>query len=134
MAAPTQLDRIEAKLTTLILQGQLSLNYLSTIIQGESDMALSVAQLAAQINDATNAEAAALAAQAAAIDGVKAEVQSLFDRLQAAGQTPQDVLDTLAASVSRLGASSATLTDQTARLQALSVDPTNPVPVPAPVA
>jgi hypothetical protein len=94
-------------------------------------MAITLASLAAQLDAATTAEATALAAQTTQIDAVQTEIQSLFDRLQAAGVS-QGILDSLQGSVARLGGTSTALVAQSARLTAMAVDPANPVPTPPP--
>lgn len=131
----TQLDRIEAseRLNRSLLTGLVGL--FTALLQGQNAMALTVIEFAAQLDAATTAEAVALDAQNTKIDAVATELQSLFDRLQAAG-TPQATLDLLAASVAKLGATGTALTAQGARLTAMAVDPTNPVPIvtPPPVA
>jgi len=138
MADHNQLDRIEAlllasakKQTRIELEQQQQTGLLTSLIAGARIM-ITVEDLAAQLDAATTAEAAALAAQSTQIDAVQAEIQSLFDRLPAG--TPQAVLDSLAASLTKLGGTQAALAAQSARLTAMAVDPSNPVPTPAPVA
>jgi hypothetical protein len=145
MAAPTQLDRIEAKLAKVELEQQQHTGLLVSLNAGAQLAMSQVTDLAAQLDAATTAEAAALAAvstkidaENVKIDAVQVELQSLFDRLVAAG-TPQATLDSLTASIAKLGGSSTTLTAagdaldaQAVRLTAMAVDPTNPVPTPPP--
>jgi hypothetical protein len=143
--AATQLDRIEAKIAKMELEQQQQTALLASLVAGGQLAMSAVTDLAAQLDAATTAEAAALAAvstkidaENTKIDAVQAELQSLFDRLVAAG-TPQATLDSLSASIAKLGTSSTTLGTagdaldaQAVRLTAMASDPQNPVPTPPP--
>lgn len=131
MADQTQSDRIEAKIATVELEQRQQTALLTALTDGIQLMAITLASLAAQLDAATTAEATALAAQTTQIDAVQTEIQSLFDRLQAAGVS-QGILDSLQGSVARLGGTSTALVAQSARLTAMAVDPANPVPTPPP--
>ena len=145
MTAPTQLDRIEALIARIELEQQDQSGLLESLIARGKIIMSQVTDLAAQLDAATTAEAAATAAVSAKIDAettkidaVQVELQGLFDRLVAAG-TPQATLDSLTASIAKLGGSSAaldtagtTLDAQAARLTTMAVDPANPVPTPVP--
>ncbi len=115
------------------------------ILERLKTIMITATDLAAQFDIATTAEAqhsaavsAKIDAQNTAIAAVQTELQSLFDRLVAAG-TPQAVLDSLQASLAKLGGSStalATAVDvldaQAVRLTAMASDPASPSPAPVP--
>jgi chromosome segregation ATPase len=145
MAAPTQLDRIEAKLATIETEQQEQTGLLDSLRAKGTLTMSAVSDLAAQLDAATTAEADALSivsakidAENTKIDGVQAELQSLFDRLQEQGVS-RPVLDSIQSSITKLGGSTTALADagasldvQAARLTGMAVDPSNPVPTPPP--
>jgi len=124
MADPTQLDRIEAAVANVT-------QLVRTILSQELLMANNLDTLNAALdalNTATSQEAALLAADGAKLD----KIQALITDLVNTAGVPQSVLDKAAAIQAAVAGVAATTTAQAARLDALGVDPRNPVPVPPP--
>lgn len=166
----TQLDRIEAMLVAAaVLQTRIELEQrqqtglLSALTAGDQLMATTLAEFATQLAAATTAEAQALdeqnqkidsvqsaiGNQGTQIDGVQAELTSIFERLQAGNPVSQADLDSISSSLTtlggtraaivaqgeRLGTARVALEAQGVRLTAMAVDPANPVPLsPSPTA
>lgn len=160
MAAPTQLDRIEAAQAELAADiaalRSLLQNIVTREIQIMSNQDVLKAALDA-VNAATSQEAALLATDTAILAQIQATQASngpkldtiqalILDLLNTAG-IPQSILDqamAAQAAVAALVASStangtalasvaSNTTDQSARLDQLARDPRNPVPTPPPV-
>lgn len=159
MAGPTQLDRIEAALAGLTADVAAVRSLVLNVINREIQMAANLDTLTAAldaVNAATSQEAALLAADTATLAQIQAAqaaagpkldaIQALITDLANTAGIPQSVLDKAAAAqlaVSALvsastanGTALATVasntTAQSARLDALAVDPRNPVPTPPP--
>lgn len=130
MAEPTLSD-VMARLATIELEQRQQTALLTALVTGGQLMANNLDTLNAALdalNTATSQEAALLAADGAKLD----KVQALITDLVQTSGVPQSVLDKAAAIQAAIGDVMTTTTAQAARLDALAVDPRNPVPVAPP--
>lgn len=130
MAEPTLSD-VMARLATIELEQRQQTALLTALVTGGQLMSTNLDTLNAALdalNTATSQEAALLAADGAKLDKVQALIADL---VQTAG-VPQSVLDKAAAIQAAIGDVVTTTTAQAARLDALAVDPRDPVPVAPP--
>lgn len=144
MADPT-LSTVMAKLATIELEQQEQTGLLASLVAKGQLLMSAVTDLAALLNTATTAEADHSAALSAKIDAANAkivavgtELQSLFDRLQAAGvsqadlQSIQDSIGKISTNTTVIDQATTAVDAQAERLTSMASDPTNPVPTPAP--
>ena len=130
MAAPTLSD-VMARLATIELEQRQQTALLTALVNGQQLMAnnLEILQTALdQLNTATSQEAALITAQNGKLDTISALITDLVNT---AG-VPQSVLDKAATIQTAITDLITTSTVQAARLDALGVDPRNPVPTPVP--
>ncbi len=129
----TALDRIEHKLDLLLSRQTELLQLTRTTLTEALAMASNQEQLQAavdQLNTTTSQEAALLIANAAKLDTIGTLITDLVNT----EGVPQSILDKAAAIQSALNDVVSTTTAQAGRLDALGVDPRNPVPVKPPAA
>jgi len=133
MADPTQLDRIEAAQADLAADMAAVRSLLQTIVTKEIQIMSNQDAMKAAldaVNTATSQEAALLLTLNPKLDAVQALITNLVNT---AG-VPQSLIDEANAILPGLQGISATTTAQAARLDAMGVDPRNPVPVAPPTA
>lgn len=129
----TRLRSIELVQQELLDRGAEQSALLRRLLQGQHQMANNLDTLNTALdalNAATTQEAALLQADGAKLDAVQALITSIANT---AG-VPQSVIDKVTQAQTALSGVIATTTAQAARLDALAVDPTNPVPTPPPPA
>jgi hypothetical protein len=122
MAEQTQLDRIEDLLRTIKLQNTQQTGLLTALVAGGQLTMSQLTDLSAAVDNVTNQLAASfdaisikLDAEGTEITQTAARVQQVIDQLRNSG-APQEVLDTLAGVVTKLGGTASAIDASTTKI------------------